>query len=363
MCLFAITVFSNTVIADMSKVRSYESEVESLEDKLRESSDDIRIAKSRIVNANDKREQANNKYLREKEAYTLLIAADDKSPGSISESVMTTQRAKRNDAVKALRDAEKVLAQRKAELDELEKVHRSIENDLGETISLYKKYADEEIEKRLIEEKKKYEKTQQVEVSTYYLCRDDETFGSCRNNSKAKAEREAIEKGAVVTVSSITQMKNMQIQSENIESEVNATIISRKVTKNNVPTNEGGFNYAMTALVQPHLSDSAIHKIRTAIAIDVMGRYYELLGERADSSPVRSTSSTSGTSYLAELEQKQKEIEAQRELVRLKEAQAAEEMERQRKAAEQAAAQREIYRKQQEEARIKNNAKAPMLVF
>lgn len=316
---YAASTLFNIALADMAQVRYHEEKIARLENSLIEANDSVRMIETKISSAKNESDEASTNYKMIDRSYKKLLEIEDENPGFLSEDKIAEKRMDRIQAHRYYQRSLKDISILKSDLGDSSIVLRSIEDSLGKAVAVYKQHANEEIEARLAKEKDKFETVQEVHAYHDYQCHDDQTGGYCKKKAREMAERNAIEKGAVVTVTSITDMRDLQIESENIQSEVNASIISRKVIKNGVRS-VIGFEYEMLAIVQPHISDSVLDKMRNAIAIDVMGKYHSLLG-RSSFQP----STRNNTNYLAELEKKEQARRAELELTRKEEARIARE--------------------------------------
>jgi hypothetical protein len=356
-CFFFCILWVETSYADIDKVRKVYVEVERLEFEINESKGQLRSVQSLISDAQHQLEIERGNYLKKNKEYKEILSVDEKNPGLISEGKILIKRSERADAHAKIKKVESKLVDLHIQLSDISKEHRIIENRIGSAIDKLKYHSEKEIEKRLRAEKERYEVIQRVHVNYDYDCSDDETLKKCKSKTRLLAEREAIEKGAIVTISSITEMKDLQIESENISSEVNATIVNRDVIKNNtVNVKASGFVYEMYADIQPHLSAGALEKIRSAIALDVMGKYSALLTSTS-SNDSKQVDSSSG--YLLEIERKEKERIAEKEILRQK----AEKLAADRKAKKIAEEQRQARIKRIEAERIKEKSKPPVMVF
>lgn len=127
-------------------------------------------------------------------------------------------------------------------------------------------FTDEEIARQI----RSLKKTKQVKISVVERCSVENFLPKdCRDKAKIKAERKAVEKGAIVAINSVTSMKNFKLTRDQVNSEVSANIISRKILKDDskISTDNSMWvtHYEMVATIVPSISKSMIDQIRQGI--------------------------------------------------------------------------------------------------
>tara|TARA_R110001583_G_scaffold194641_1_gene366070 strand:- start:2145 stop:3209 length:1065 start_codon:yes stop_codon:yes gene_type:complete len=307
------------------------------------------------------------KYETAKDDYQKLIAFDADSPGSVRFEDLSNKRTLNNKAYAAYQDSLNEIMTLQNRLAQSSISLNSTQNALNTAIGSLKFAGADEVDIQLRERKKAFEISQKVPVSIDYFCTEDQTFKQCKSTAKERAERSAIEKGAVVTVSSITKMRDLQIESELVKSEVNANIVKKESVKSShiMGGDFGGIHYEMIATVEPYLSDTMLNQIKNAITLEVFGKYIAVFSSEKDTETMAG-SSQSTNDFLAKLEKEnQNRLEATRRL----EAQRKADEEAKARHAEVARQEREkeeenaLQRRKAEERQLKKKTRAPVLVF
>ena len=162
-------------------------------------------------------------------------------------------------------------------------------------------------------------------------------------------------------------MRDLQIESELVKSEVNANIVKKESVKSShiMGGDFGGIHYEMIATVEPYLSDTMLNQIKNAITLEVFGKYIAVFSSEKDTETMAG-SSQSTNDFLAKLEKEnQNRLEATRRL----EAQRKADEEAKARHAEVARQEREkeeenaLQRRKAEERQLKKKTRAPVLVF
>jgi hypothetical protein len=359
--IFTFIFYSSGVIADSlisykQAVDSAASQVESAKQKLLDESNALSLVKSRSDNLN-------REYESVKKEYQELVSFDAENPGAVNFEKLSAKRTENSKAYLAYKDSLSNVIEAEAKLAGSVRALRQSEDDLDSSISALKSAGIDEVERRVNQQKSAFERQQVVEVALDYFCTENETFKTCRQTAIKKADREAIEKGAVVTISSTTEMRNFKITSDVTKSEVNGKIIDRQnVSLSPVMGGEyGGMHYEMLATVQAYLPDSMLQSFRNNIALEVYGRHINYFSQHDQTDVI-----SSNDDYLAQIEREyQARLAETKRLEEQERAQAEEErrlVEDQRQQAE-FKAEQELRYKKQEEQRLKRKIRAPAIIF
>ena len=182
--------------------------------------------------------------------------------------------------------------------------------------------------------------TKQVKISVIERCSVENFLPKdCREKAKIKAERKAVEKGAIVAINSVTSMKNFKLTRDQVYSEVSANIISRKILKDDskISTDNRMWitQYEMVATIVPFISKSMIDQIRQGIIAglsyatvvnqdktssnnEIVSRREEVQSELDSSRSIVAPVSTGISESQRQVRIKQAEKQAETELFRMK---------------------------------------------
>lgn len=111
--------------------------------------------------------------------------------------------------------------------------------------------ANNELQKRL----RNIQKSKRINIAVRETCSLTVTKDDCRDKARVKAERKASEKGSVVVVESVTEVKNFNLSKDEVRSRVKARISDIRVTKDSydLTSDKTGWvvDYGISALVTP----------------------------------------------------------------------------------------------------------------
>lgn len=179
---------------------------------------------------------------------------------------------------------------------------------------------------------KKLRNSKRIEVSVRETCSLTVTKDKCRDQARIKAERKASEKGSVVVVESITEVKNFNLKRDDIRSQVKARISDIRVIKDtyDLTADKTGWviDYAISALVTPSVTNEMIADLKNQI-IQSLDTIPDLPNLSPTASPTTSNNSHAQQESLQDKQQKaQLELEKASQMA-LKEDQAQAELEAQ----------------------------------
>lgn len=212
---------------------------------------------------------------------------DRENPGSISADQLRTAEERNKQAFRALKaakeqriNAEARIGRLNVEADsqyaEFQRMHKIFERDVG-------RVADVHLQERI----RDLQVSKEVEVTERVACGDD-SIPVCKERSKKAAELKATERGSVVFVNSLTEVKNFKLSKEELRSEVRATL-SDKVFSNLHMVGETEYEATLKASVVPAIGDSLHEQMAGAIRADI----YAKAGGKIDLSGVRNPALTS----------------------------------------------------------------------
>ncbi|MDH5391632.1 MAG: hypothetical protein OEY11_00470 [Gammaproteobacteria bacterium] len=111
--------------------------------------------------------------------------------------------------------------------------------------------------------------SKRINVSVRETCSLTVTKDKCRDQARVKAERQASEKGSVVVIESITEVKNFNLTKDEVRSKVKARISDIRVTNDSydLTKDKTGWviDYAISALVTPSVTKEMIADLKSQI--------------------------------------------------------------------------------------------------
>jgi len=225
------------------------------------------------------RRQAENNYKKEKTSFSELVAIDDSKPGSVTDEALSQAKKKRNASYSALNAMKKKEQLTKVRLAEVKTKSEHAELALKGAANEYNLVVEQVIDRTLHVKLKALQAQQTVVAEGTHLCGDNEIRGICKKKAAQKAETKAIEKGSVVTVSSVTKMKNFQISEDIVKSEVSADVIGKEVLKEGWKQDHDTYLVKIRTQISPNISKSVVKQLRENIAREIKGgRLASLLG-------------------------------------------------------------------------------------
>lgn len=99
-------------------------------------------------------------------------------------------------------------------------------------------------------------------------CGEAESLKKCKVRAKHEAERKIIEKGSVIDIKTVTEIKNFELTNDEIRNEVQAKLSNIKVIKKGF-LGENGFYYIISATVTPSINKKLKSTLRRSIAADI----------------------------------------------------------------------------------------------
>lgn len=145
-------------------------------------------------------------------------------------------------------------AQAKNSLQKIKKQLESIRNSI--------------VEKKLEQSIKQLQRPQEHIGTKEVFCGDKETVRSCRERAQKEAELNASEKGSVVVIDHVSEIKNFKIQKDEVRSEVRAQLSNIRVVDKGW-TGDNSYRYQIKALVSPLISSELRSQMRQSIVLDL----------------------------------------------------------------------------------------------
>ena len=260
MLLVTALLFSASAVADtnqrqLNKLQDYNEQLQQANDKVSKSK--IRYETLKIQQSASQSKSRSLKVVVDEERKKLkdLRAAEEKFPNmdfgdQLSKQRAVWQKANREylthtEFVKALgskiNDSH---ADYNIAIRQQKNIQDSIDNISGNL-------ANNELQKRL----RNIQKSKRINIAVRETCSLSVTKDDCRDKARVKAERKASEKGSVVVVESVTEVKNFNLSKDEVRSRVKARISDIRVTRDkyDLTADKSGWvvDYGISALVTP----------------------------------------------------------------------------------------------------------------
>ena len=136
---------------------------------------------------------------------------------------------------------------------------------------IHEQLASAELQKRLQD----INQSKQISVEVRETCSVEITPRACRDQAKTKAERQAAEKGSVVIVESVTEIKDFNMTKDEIKSRVKVRLSNIQVTRDEkaLTSDETAWtiSYAITATVTPIITEEMRKEMKAQIIAEVSG--------------------------------------------------------------------------------------------
>lgn len=127
--------------------------------------------------------------------------------------------------------------------------------------------ANTELQKRL----RAIQKSKRINIAVRETCSLTVTKDDCRDKARIKAERKASEKGSVVVVESVTEVKNFNLSKDEVRSRVKARISDIRVTRDSydLTADKTGWivDYGISALVTPVVTEQMRNDLKNQIIL------------------------------------------------------------------------------------------------
>jgi hypothetical protein len=204
-----------------------------------------------------------------------LQVFDRENPGEIPPEKLRAAETRHQKAFQALKQSKESRSNAEDKINNELNVNADIQySEFLRLKSSFEREVDRVVDEQLQDRIRQIQVGKAVEVTERVACGDD-SIPVCKERSKKAAEQKASERGSVVFINSMTEIKNFKLSKEELRSEVQATL-SDKVFSNQHMVGETEYETTIKATVMPAISD-ALRKqmaegIRTEVYIMVGGK-------------------------------------------------------------------------------------------
>jgi hypothetical protein len=224
---------------------------------------------------------------------------DRENPGEISPEQLRSAEERNKLAFRTLKEAKEKRTGAEAKVNML---NVEADSQYAEFLRLQKSFerdVDRVVDTQLQERIHSLQVSKEVEVTERVACGDD-SIPVCKERAKKAAELKATERGSVVFVNSLTEVKNFKLSREELRSEVQATL-SDKVFSNQHMVGETEYETTIKASVVPAISDS----LREQMSGSIRSEVYAIVGGKIDFAQVKNPAAKSAMSASSDEEEEE----------------------------------------------------------
>lgn len=253
---------------ELSKLSGLKNEIEQLsadasDAQRKYEAKQIEVAKLKKELAAIEREVAATKEKRQK-----LEDADSQDPGSINQDRLVQVRQENDAAYDKKRKVATQLSKAISAQNELEQTY--LQKASGDELVRkdYESRIGVLVERVLATRKSEYQKAQNVEAIGIISCAEM-PVKECKEKSLRESERQAIERGSVIVVDSITEINNSSLTKDQIRSATRGKIFSREIIEAKFVNNDTAFQTTIRAQVTPGLGPELLAEMRQSARMDI----------------------------------------------------------------------------------------------
>jgi hypothetical protein len=112
-----------------------------------------------------------------------------------------------------------------------------------------------------IQLRQQFERIQEVDVHGEVGCAGDSSIRECQRHALERALGLAAEQGSVVSVTTLSEVKNLQLTRDEIRTQVKALLLSHEIHDEGVVGRGSGYYYKVRARVRSQISDQLIQQL------------------------------------------------------------------------------------------------------
>jgi len=203
-----------------------------------------------------------------KEKRQKLEDADSQDPGSINQDRLMLVRSENDAAYDKKRKVAAQISKVTSAQNELEQTYLQKSSEEELLLKDYEARIGGLVERVLASRKNEFQKPQAVEATGIVSC-NDMPVKECKEKSLREAERQAIERGSVIVVDSITEISNSTMTKDQIRSATRGRISSREILEAKFVNNDTAFQTHIHAQVTPGLGPELLTEMRHAARLDI----------------------------------------------------------------------------------------------
>lgn len=253
---------------ELQKMRAYKAEIERL---LFDASESQRAATAKKLGIETLQKEiaaAELEVNTSKEKRQKLEAAESQDPGSINPERLAQLRRQSDAAFDKKRQLLVQAKQAESDLNQFEQNYSQKTADAALVQKNFDKHLNVLTEQVLSLRKAEYLKPRSIESTGVVPC-GNMPVKECKEKSLLEAERQAIEKGSVIVVDSITEINNSTLTKDQIRSAARGRVSSREIIEARLVSDDTAFQTKIRAMLTPGLADELLTEMRAAARLDV----------------------------------------------------------------------------------------------
>jgi hypothetical protein len=235
--------------------------------------------KKSAVDSLDQLEAESDKAL---DRLETLQKIDRESPDTIAPEKLKRAEDDNRQAIAALKSAK---TKRDAAAAEVTALNNNANEQYAEFQRLqnsFERDMDSVVNARVDQQIRALQSSKEVTVTARVAC-GDESPKACKEKSAKAAEQAASERGSVVFVTSLTEIKNFKLSKEEVSSEVRATLTNKEILKQQMFGEAEAYETTLKARVDPVIGDN----LRDQMAEGIRAEVYAAVGGKVEYEQVR----------------------------------------------------------------------------
>jgi DNA repair exonuclease SbcCD ATPase subunit len=193
---------------------------------------------------------------------------DRKKPGKVKSEELDSARSKHLQAGDAVEAAKQKLTQQQTKLiqlkEDLAKKNIATEHSVSAYQTRFEALAKEAVTRRV----NALKVPQQITESASIPC-EDLALKECKSKTQQEVQRRAIEKGAIIVVDSLTEIKNLKLEKDEVKSEVHGEISNLKILETKLTDEPATYAMKIQATVTPVIGASLLAEINRTVSADI----------------------------------------------------------------------------------------------
>ncbi|MBC8211220.1 MAG: hypothetical protein H8E21_09125 [Gammaproteobacteria bacterium] len=265
----SVLLSSAVVAVDMSRLEEKKSQLNEQYIELERHNMGYMAKKIELETTKSKLRRLKQSAAGERFALDEMIKAQEKSPGVDYADKIESQRSewrKINKLYLSQKEYARIL-QDKVEQDKINYkiTQQKIASSQHSISGMFNALSEQELNRQL----SSLRKSQDIEISTVETCSLSVTKDDCIDKARVRAERDAAERGSLVVIDAVTEVKDFNLTKDEVRSRVSARISNIQVIKKSfdlTPDRTGWrVEYAITATVTPAIHEDMRSQLKQQI--------------------------------------------------------------------------------------------------
>lgn len=223
---------------------------------------EINAQQAQLTDLQDKAQKAETEL-------SELQEIDRKKPGKLKAEELDTARRKHLQSIGEVESAQRKLSQLKNQLTQTNKDASNKKLTAEHSLSAYRTRFEALASEAITRQANSYKVPRQVIESASLACDEQPSLKICKEKTQQEAQRRAIEKGSIIVVNSITEIKNLKLQKDEISSEVQGEISNLKILDTKLTDEPATYSMKIQATVTPVIGPTLLAEIQRSVKADM----------------------------------------------------------------------------------------------